>query len=329
MKEEFLIDSGDSKQLVEFYKSNLLEHPEFKVKLVNLYLNMDDIKSAELYRNTYDDDDMNNAENVYSIARIDYEKNSLSTSKETLEKYLDKGGDKAEYYLLLGKISAKQRHYSQAIEEFEKSRTLGVSDHEASNNIAVVKLMQGEYSEATKILLSLYLDNPSDKKVRSNLILASAKAGRPDITLDVLKKTNSDSQARAQLATLMKSVSKQKNLDKVPAKVNMTKINSEKLEHRTLNKEKLDIEKQNENMKFSPRAVYRVQVFASRNALSVEYLDYLKTNYGTVYSYTNGLWKRYCIGNFKDLNKAREFIKTIEIKGAFIVDYHNQSYITL
>lgn len=39
-KERLLLSSGENQQLVEFYKGNLAEVPSYKVKLVNLYLEM-------------------------------------------------------------------------------------------------------------------------------------------------------------------------------------------------------------------------------------------------------------------------------------------------
>ncbi|MGF1818109.1 pilus assembly protein TadD, partial [Vibrio splendidus] len=52
-KEQLLIGSGDSQKLIEFYKANIQSDSVYKVKLVNLYLDLKDIKSAELYRSTY------------------------------------------------------------------------------------------------------------------------------------------------------------------------------------------------------------------------------------------------------------------------------------
>lgn len=343
MKEELLLDAGDSKQLVEFYKSNLLEHPEFKVKLVNVYLDIDDVKSAELYRNTYNEEDLKQPESVFSIARIYYKKNDLSDSKKMLTKYIDLNGSQSKYHLLLGKVLARERRYPQAIEQFQKSRTFGVSDRKANNNIAVVYMMQGNYLNATQVLLDLYSDDPDDEKIRSNLILAAVKSRRPDIALDALKRTNSDLQARKQLAVLMKSISSQKK--------NTQSSNKAASSNKTANKNPkgvylVDKEKSSELLvndtsstntvkdkdelkKPLTTKIYRIQVFASPNALSVEYLNYLKSNYGTVYSYSEGLWNRYCVGSFSDFVDAQTFLKLLDIEDAFVVNYSNRKYIKL
>lgn len=77
------------------------------------------------------------------------------------------------------------------------------------------------------------------------------------------------------------------------------------------------------------RPVYRVQVLATYTAIPSDFLNYLQTNYGTVYSYTHGLWKRYCIGEFDDLNEAKTFLASLDIKGAFVVDYTKKRYVRL
>ncbi len=51
-KEKLLTNSGQTEQLIEFYKANLVEVPSYKIKLINLYLDNKDQKSAELYINT-------------------------------------------------------------------------------------------------------------------------------------------------------------------------------------------------------------------------------------------------------------------------------------
>ena len=69
-KEQLLIGAGDSQKLIEFYKANIQSDPIYKVKLVNLYLDLKDIKSAELYRNTYSESNLDNPEYILSLIHI-------------------------------------------------------------------------------------------------------------------------------------------------------------------------------------------------------------------------------------------------------------------
>lgn len=349
-KEQLLIGSGDSQKLIEFYKANIQSDSVYKVKLVNLYLDLKDIKSAELYRSTYSESDLDDPEFILTNARIYYQKKNFEYALEELKNYRDEGGAEYEYQLLTGKILAQQKRFTEAIEHFEESRKQGASDREAGNNIAVVKIMQSDYLGATDILYDLYLSNPNDQRVSSNLILSSVKSQRPDIALEVLKHSNSDEQAHKQLSALMRSISKSKGKKAVTqSTIEMeqqligSQVNSGGFVAPTSRVSKLDTTGEFQTSRHSvdgsvldPRKlkpgtkpIYRVQVLATYTAIPSDFLNYLKTNYGSVYSYTHGLWKRYCIGNFNDLDEAKAFLNSIDIKGAFVVDYTKKRYVRL
>lgn len=349
-KEQLLIGSGDSQKLIEFYKANIQSDSVYKVKLVNLYLDLKDIKSAELYRSTYSESDLDDPEFILTNARIYYQKKNFEYALEELKNYRDEGGAEYEYQLLTGKILAQQKRFTEAIEHFEESRKQGASDREAGNNIAVVKIMQSDYLGATDILYDLYLSNPNDQRVSSNLILSSVKSQRPDIALEVLKHSNSDEQAHKQLSALMRSISKSKgNKAVTQSTIEMeqqligSQVNSGGFVAPTSRVSKLDTTGEFQTSRHSvdgsvldPRKlkpgakpIYRVQVLATYTAIPSDFLNYLKTNYGSVYSYTHGLWKRYCIGDFNDLDEAKAFLNSIDIKGAFVVDYTKKRYVRL
>ncbi|MGF1849003.1 tetratricopeptide repeat protein [Vibrio lentus] len=349
-KEQLLIGSGDSQKLIEFYKANIQSDSVYKVKLVNLYLDLKDIKSAELYRSTYSESDLDDPEFILTNARIYYQKKNFEYALEELKNYRDEGGVEYEYQLLTGKILAQQKRFTEAIEYFEESRKQGASDREAGNNIAVVKIMQSDYLGATDILYDLYLSNPNDQRVSSNLILSSVKSQRPDIALEVLKHSNSDEQAHKQLSALMRSISKSKGKKAVTqSTIEMeqqligSQVNSGGFVAPTSRVSKLDTTGEFQESRHSvdgsvldPRKlkpgakpIYRVQVLATYTAIPSDFLNYLKTNYGSVYSYTHGLWKRYCIGDFNDLDEAKAFLNSIDIKGAFVVDYTKKRYVRL
>ncbi|EHI9241365.1 tetratricopeptide repeat protein [Vibrio vulnificus] len=350
-KERLLLSSGENHQLVEFYKGNLVDVPSYKVKLVNLYLDMGDIKSAELYTNTYTAKDLDEPDYIYSLANLNYKKKRYDSALQESEKFLDEGGDESVYHLLVGKIYAQRKEYETAIQHFEESRKSGASDREAGNNIAVVYLLQNRYIEATEILYDLYVAMPSDAKVRSNLIISSVQSNRPDIALEVLKHEKGEEEARKQLAALMKTVNKGKNKGKKAVQPQVAQINKDTTRATVVQTAQVTPKAQDETKKvvqakpvdnvvpvskldvnnLRPKApsLYRIQVLASYKAVPNDYLNFLKANYGTVYSYTHGLWKRYCIGEFTDVEDAKVFLDNLNIKGAFVVDYTKKRYVEL
>lgn len=346
-KEKLLIGSSNSQQLVEFYKANLKNDPSYKAKLVNLYLDQKDTKSAELYRNTYSQAELGEPAYIFTNARLNYQNKSYEQALSDLELYLDEGGEENQYYLLKGKIYAQQKQFQLAIEQFEESRKEGASDREAGNNIAVVHMMQGDYLSATDILYDLYIASPSDPKVRSNLIVSSVHSERPDIALEVLKQSNSDEQARAQLAALLDSLGKTKgkakhvNQQQNPISAKNRSNTSfvaptQTVSHLVGSEERLRGKNSSDGSTLDPKKlkpgaepIYRVQVLATYTVIPSDYLNYLKSNYGPVYSYTHGLWKRYCIGDFDNVTDAQAFLDSLDIKGAFVVDYTKKRYVQL
>ncbi len=339
-KERLLTKSGQSEQLIEFYKLNLAEVPGYKVKLIDLYLDKKDKRSAELYINTYKKDDLDEPEVIFTLAKLEYLKLNYAASKNYLEEYLDEGGSKGEFYLLNGKILAQQKQYDLAVESFDTSKKNGSSDREANNNIAVVKMLQGEHQQAMEILYDLFASNPNDEKVRSNLMLASTRANRSDVVLEVLKYSSNEQEAREQLAKLMKSVkpiAKKKPEPKakpvkVASKLKRKEVNNvepsivaKKIQKPIVERSVLDVN----NLKPKTPATYRIQVLATYKVIPSDYLNYLKGNYGKVYSYTHGLWKRYCIGEFADIDDAKSFLQNMNTKGAFVVDYTKKRYVEL
>lgn len=340
-KERLLVNSSQSEQLIEFYKVNLSKVPEYKVKLINLYLDKKDKKSAELYINTYGKDDLDEPEVILTLSRLEYIKSNYSSSKKYLDNYLDEGGSKSEYYLLNGKILAQQNQYDLAIESFDNSKKNGASDREANNNIAVVNMLQGKHEQAMETLYGLFAIDPNDEKIRSNLMMASIRAQRPDVTLEVLKFSNTEQEARIKLAKLSKSVKTIKEKQKIPLK--LKSINNKKtlVKKDVIKMDSIALAKGTKvsymensmldpnNLKPKAPAIYRIQVLATYKVIPSDYLNYLKSNYGKVYSYTHGLWKRYCIGEFNDIDNAKLFLENMNVKGAFIVDYTKKRYLEL
>lgn len=339
-KERLLTKSGQSEQLIEFYKTNLVEVPSYKVKLIDLYLDKKDKKAAELYINTYNKNDLDEPEVIFTLAKLEYLKLNYAASKKYLEEYLDEGGSKGEFYLLNGKILAQQKQYDLAIESFDTSKKNGASDREANNNIAVVRMLQGEHQQAMEMLYDLFALNPNDEKVRSNLMLASTRSNRQDVVLEVLKYNSNEQEAREKLVKLMKSVKpivkKKSELKEEQVKVASRpkhkevkkvepNIAAQKKQQPIVQRSVLDIN----NLKPKTPSIYRIQVLATYKVIPSDYLNYLKGNYGKVYSYTHGLWKRYCIGEFTDIDDAKSFLQNMNTKGAFVVDYTKKRYVEL
>lgn len=317
-QEKILISSGNKNKLIEFYKKNLLYDSSFKKKLIKQYLDIGDIQSAELYFSVYkkipSDIDL-----LYQLSRMNYMKGEFDKSNEILEVFNSNGGDKKRFYLLKGKIFSGKKNYSSAIKYFNESRKHGVSDSDAKNNIAVVYIMKGEFKKATDILSRLYSMETTNDKIRTNLLVAAIRSGNYELATTVLtKKSGSKIKAKNQLNILKRSMINEQQDHLYLVNKNNRAINREV----DVNKKLINgLDSDKKELEF-----YRIQILASYEEISTSRLTYLKRKFGHIYVYKHDGWNRYCIGRFKSLGKAEQFLDRLDIKGAFIVSYKDKGY---
>ncbi|BDY04299.1 hypothetical protein [Ferrimonas sp. YFM] len=202
-RETLLQAANNQPGLVAHYKANLQQKPEYKLALINVYLDQGDIRSAELYTSLLSEQDRKQAQVKLALARIDCQKQNWQVCEQKLEEYRQAGGDTVQYLLNLGRASAGQGRFEQAFAQFEEARRLGAEDLLVQNNQAVVRMMQKRYTDAMALLYPLYLSHPSDGGIQANLILASIQADRPEVALDVLRQQFDEQQAQRRLQALV------------------------------------------------------------------------------------------------------------------------------
>ncbi|MFV0447809.1 MAG: tetratricopeptide repeat protein [Vibrio sp.] len=331
--EKLLISSGDQQKLIEFYKLNINKNSEYKAKLVDLYLELDDLSSAQLYQNTYTSDELKKASYLLTQAKIAYKNKEYDLALMVLEKYKKQNGDMSEFYMLRGRIHAQMNLYSQAIDDFESGKKVGVSDREANNNIAFVKMMQKDFISARNILEKLYNDFPNDAKIESNYLLTLINLEQFDIAFAILKSKYSDQQAMQLLSALIQSINDNGSRKKINEDLNQ--CISTALESKDNSIDVLDDSIKKDEQKFNPIAmhavdsnkksigiVYRIQLMATteKNNISAVQMRNWHNEYGDVYLFSSGIWHKYSVGNFNSFKKAKEFLHTINVKDAFIVN---------
>lgn len=98
-----------------------------------------------------------------------------------LEKSVFINKKNSETFHLLGLVYAQGRKYHTAMKAFNKSRYLLNSNWELTNDIAMLNILSGDYSQAINTLSELSEDQTKNNdKVRNNLMVALAKIGDLD-----------------------------------------------------------------------------------------------------------------------------------------------------
>lgn len=359
-QENLLLESGDSQNIIQFYKKNLSKSPEYRAKLVSEYLDLGDLKSARLYANTYSEDDLEKPRFILTLARISLLDKSFNTAEAQLEQYREYGGDELKYHLLMAKINAHQKHYSEAEKHFLEAKKLGAEDSKISNDLAVLKMMQNRYSEAVEILYPAYVQHPVDARIRANLLLSAAKSGQDEIAMDILSQDSTPDEAIKKFRALQLSLQKDAVENPVHAETDLRNISKPVAVATTpALKDKKSVGKKPVGNKADKKPAgadknpmiigrkpttdkkpanvrpvkvtsnYRIQILATYKGLKKDYKNYLKSRFSKVYKYNFGSLVRYCVGDFETPVQARAYLKSSGLKDGFVVNYGNKEFTTL
>ena len=178
-KEALLENTNDNNKLIALYKKELLVNDsyELRLKLVNTYLEVGDIDSADFHLERMSAPGDQSAELDYLKARVKFEQDDPQQALIYGKRSLEKRNEFAEVENLLGLVYVRLGKFENAREHFLKARELLYEDVVISNNLAVMDILESDYQRAITRLEPVYKNGQADKQVVSNLVLAYAKVG--------------------------------------------------------------------------------------------------------------------------------------------------------
>ena len=178
-KEALLLNSGDNNKLIALYKKQLQSGDSYdiRLKLVNTYLNVGDIDSADFHLERMTAPQNQSAELDFLKARVKFEQDDPQQALVYAKRSLEKRVEFAEAENLLGLVYVRLGKFESAREHFLKARELLYEDVVISNNLAVMDILEADYQRAITRLEPVYKNGQADKQVVSNLVLAYAKVG--------------------------------------------------------------------------------------------------------------------------------------------------------
>ncbi|WP_417348631.1 tetratricopeptide repeat protein [Ferrimonas sp.] len=361
-RETLLQAANNQPGLVAHYKANLQQKPEYKLALINVYLDQGDIRSAELYTSLLSEQERKQAQVKLALARIECQQQNWQTCEQKLEAYRQAGGDTVQYLLNLGRASAGQGRFDQAFAQFEEARRLGAEDLLVQNNQAVVRMMQQRYTDAMALLYPLYLSHPSDGGIQANLILASIQADRPEVALDVLRQQFDEQQAQRRLRALVggmkpkqksqvlwmkedvqESVASQPETAVQPQPEVVASSEAQPMKAPEPQNIEKDKSQSAGDLPPSPPVVaappaqevaqcviepaedkqFCIQVTSWDRPLSQRMRNDFAKRYGSLFEHHAGDRYRYCVSEFDTLNEAKAFLPQITESGAYVVTRTN------
>ncbi|HGB4916470.1 TPA: hypothetical protein ACJGVM_003878 [Salmonella enterica subsp. enterica serovar Welikade] len=205
-KEYILTKVNNYQGLIQFYREQLSKKDttEVRFKLCEIYNKVNDIPSSqsclrELLNNSPTDKSYLLAAKNYLI--LEDEDSALVMVKKALEKEPNNG----DAYNVRGEIFARKGAYEEAKKDFEKARSLFVSEETVNNNLAMLAILEQDYSLAYSYLMPLYSRGYNSPEIVHNLIFVLIKKG-DYVTADSLIRQNSLDDTTGALASRLADI---------------------------------------------------------------------------------------------------------------------------
>ena len=181
---ESLLKAADNHAgLIELYKSRLAlaktdqEQQQARLQLGKTYLAINDPESTLFFIDPLLTDGQGDAEIwlLQSQALLALDKpqeamNAVRTAKQ-------KSSSNPAILNQIGLVHANQGNYSAAREAITQARNQMLDDRVVKNNLAMLDILEQDYSSAIKRLMPLYTSGQADERIKANLVLALVRAG--------------------------------------------------------------------------------------------------------------------------------------------------------
>ncbi len=171
----------DYPALIELYKQQLTvsEQVDIRIKLVNAYVELDDLDSANFHMTLLPENTDNSHKNIvedlfHTKAWVYYHDEDYELAKKYLYKEISAYPNNAKSHNLLGIIYASEGDFVRARIQMNHARTLQYSDDIVINNLAVLDIMEHRFSDAVRKLNPLYRNGLADERMKMNLLVSLA-----------------------------------------------------------------------------------------------------------------------------------------------------------
>ncbi|MCG3729732.1 tetratricopeptide repeat protein [Vibrio cincinnatiensis] len=165
--------------LIDFYKSQLQkrEESETRLKLTEAYLNYQDAESALFTLTPLMNRDQTTDQAFYLQGVALFRLGKIEAAEHSLAMAREKNPTDAKVINLLGIIRAQQGDFIQSRDLFTQARVLMFDDMTIKNNLALIDMLEENYTSAAARLLPIYLNGEADEQVKANLAIIMAKMG--------------------------------------------------------------------------------------------------------------------------------------------------------
>lgn len=190
-QEQLYESTQNYSSLISLYREKLkvAEDAETRYKLSNVYYLKGDSESSLLYLkpllvNTSPLFEKASILEIRNLIQLKNYNQAVNSSSNLIAMY----PRNAEAHNLRGIAYAQMGRLNEAQNEVNQARNLFLSDVIAINNMAMLKIINGDYKNAVQLLLPQYLNGVKEQHVLHNLVFALVKSGDTDYAIDIIKK---------------------------------------------------------------------------------------------------------------------------------------------
>lgn len=171
---DFYEQTQNNHKMIELYKAELKakENDMVRTKLANAYLSIDDYESSLFTLAPLLKQGEVSIDILEIKAKALYKSENFDNALRTCEEIIEKVDVNPEIENLMGLIYAENNNYEQARNYFNRARAHFHDDIIIQNNLAVLDLLEGNPQASITRLMPLYTKDPSDIKIKANLIIA-------------------------------------------------------------------------------------------------------------------------------------------------------------
>ncbi|QIM63725.1 NrfG protein [Pasteurellaceae bacterium Orientalotternb1] len=191
VKEKFYESTKNYNALISLYRDSLKknEDPNIRYKLAESYYQANDGRSSLLYlKPLLERDDVFKEKALLLQVKNNVQLSDYSEAMKNVNTLLSYAPNNGEAYNLRGIIFAHKGKLQDSFNDINRARELFITDVIAINNLAMLSIINGDYHNASELLLPQYLNGSKDSRLIHNLVFALVKQGDTSYALDIIRK---------------------------------------------------------------------------------------------------------------------------------------------
>ncbi|MCL6268521.1 hypothetical protein M3P05_00960 [Sansalvadorimonas sp. 2012CJ34-2] len=166
------------KQMGQVGDNDIQTSDKYRIQIAEAYVHMEDYESALFHLESVNEHKSGSAEYFLLKSKALLASGERDLALQAVVTAYGFDSKTPQVFNQLGRVQAAKGNYQAARRHFEKARKELLDDMVVQNNLAMLDILEGNYHNAAKRLLTFFKTGRADDQVKSNLAFSLAKSGR-------------------------------------------------------------------------------------------------------------------------------------------------------